>query len=93
MRTDPVKFAAALLLYSLFYLAFFLQSLLTSNYSAPSDSLERASLTARLRHYHGLDRMLPRLRRLLTEFRFAAVRDVFPELTSAEARRPTVVRA
>ena len=40
LRTDPVRFAAALLLYSLFYLAFFLKSLLTSNYIAPSDSLD-----------------------------------------------------
>ena len=39
-RTDPVRFAAALLLYSLFYLAFFLKSLLTGNFIAPSDSLD-----------------------------------------------------
>ena len=40
LSRDPARFAAALLLYSLFYLAFFLKSLLTSNYIAPSDSLD-----------------------------------------------------
>ena len=40
LSRDPVRFAAALLLYSLFYLAFFLKSLLTGNYIAPSDSLD-----------------------------------------------------
>jgi hypothetical protein len=40
MSRDPARFAAALLLYSLFYLAFFLKSLLTGNYIAPSDSLD-----------------------------------------------------
>jgi hypothetical protein len=40
LSRDPLRLAAALLLYSLFYLAFFFRSLSTGNYIAPSDSLD-----------------------------------------------------
>jgi polysaccharide deacetylase family protein (PEP-CTERM system associated) len=44
-------------------------------------------LLARLRHYGGLDRTMPRLRRLLSEFEFGPVRDVYPELGAAGGSR------
>jgi len=43
---------------------------------------------ARLRHYGGLDRAMPRLRRLLSEFQFGSVRDIYPELGAAADSRP-----
>lgn len=43
------------------------------------------SLSARLRHYTGLQRTLPRLRRLLGEFRFTAIADRFREAASVGA--------
>lgn len=45
------------------------------------------SLISRVRHYGGLKRTLPRLHRLLSEFRFAAVTDIFPEVTGDAAPR------
>lgn len=42
------------------------------------------SFLARLRHYRGLSRTLPRLERLMREFRFTSVRrSTFPELSAA----------
>ena len=38
--TETLRFLAALFLYGLFYAAFFLQSFLSGNYIAPSDSLD-----------------------------------------------------
>ena len=40
MHRDTRAFALALLLYGGFYTAFFLRSLLTGNFIAPSDSLD-----------------------------------------------------
>jgi len=40
----------------------------------------------RLRHYGGLERTLPRVRRLLSEFKFSSVERVFPELGTSESR-------
>lgn len=39
----------------------------------------------RIRHYGGLERTLPRLRRLLGEYRFGSVARAFPEVTGAAA--------
>jgi hypothetical protein len=41
----------------------------------PDQPRLRVSLSARLRHYTGLRRTIPRLQRLLGEFRFAAIAD------------------
>ena len=43
----------------------------------PEQPRVRAPLSARLRHYTGLHRTLPRLRRLLAEFRFTAISDAW----------------
>lgn len=42
---------------------------------------------ARVRHYGGLERTVPRIRRLLSEFEFGSVVRVFPELATPETRR------
>ena len=44
------------------------------------------SWLARRRHYGGLERTLPRLRRLLTDFAFGSVEEVYPELTAGSSR-------
>ena len=41
----------------------------------------------RMRHYGGLDRTLPRLRRLLAEYRFGPIERVFPEVTGASSSK------
>ncbi|HWZ27442.1 MAG TPA: XrtA system polysaccharide deacetylase [Gemmatimonadales bacterium] len=43
----------------------------------PDQPRQRAPLSSRLRHYTGLSRTLPRLERLLAEFRFTAIADRF----------------
>src|SRR5258706_13267741 len=40
VRSEAGAFVAALLMYSVFYAAFFLQGFLSGNYIAPSDSLD-----------------------------------------------------
>jgi hypothetical protein len=42
----------------------------------PGQPRVRTTFKSRLRHYTNLDRVAERLRRLTTEFRFSAVRDV-----------------
>ena len=44
----------------------------------------------RVRHYGGLERTLPRLRRLLGAYRFGPVEQVYPEVTGAAAEAKTV---
>ena len=46
------------------------------------------SWLTRRRHYGGLERTLPRLRRLLTDFAFGSVEDVYPELVTGSP--PTI---
>lgn len=43
------------------------------------------SWLARRRHYGGLERTLPRLERLLAEFEFGSVEEVYPEVTTGPA--------
>lgn len=43
----------------------------------PDQPRQRAPLSSRLRHYTGLSRTLPRLERLLSEFRFTAIAERF----------------
>ncbi len=43
----------------------------------PDQPRQQAKLSSRLRHYTGLSRTLPRLERLLSEFRFTAIADRF----------------
>jgi polysaccharide deacetylase family protein (PEP-CTERM system associated) len=49
----------------------------------PDQPRVRASLTARLRHYTGLRRTVPRLERLLAEFRFSSVATGFAQIAAA----------
>lgn len=51
----------------------------------PEQPRQEVSLSARFRHYTGLARTLPRLERLLTEFRFSAIADRFTPAASAAA--------
>jgi hypothetical protein len=37
-------------------------------------------LLTRIRHYRGLSRTLPRIKRLLAEFRFTSVAERFPDI-------------
>lgn len=49
------------------------------------------SRLTRWRHYGGLERTLPRLERLLTEFRFSSVENVFPDVVRSGAPRAASV--
>ncbi len=51
----------------------------------------QAPWLSRFRHYRNLEKTEPRLRRLLSEFRFASVRDVLPTLSLAPSNVPEVV--
>ena len=51
----------------------------------PDQPRLRVSLSARLRHYTGLRRTIPRLQRLLGEFRFTAIADGLGELAAIGA--------
>jgi polysaccharide deacetylase family protein (PEP-CTERM system associated) len=51
----------------------------------PDQPRQRAPLSSRLRHYTGLSRTLPRLERLLSEFRFTAIADRFTRAESLAA--------
>jgi len=51
----------------------------------PDQPRQRAPLSSRLRHYTGLARTLPRLERLLSEFRFTAIADRFTRTESLAA--------
>ncbi len=48
---------------------------------------------ARLRHYRGLRRTLPRLERLLSEFRFTSVEHAYPEVRVPVPSEPSSARA
>jgi len=51
----------------------------------PDQPRQQAKLSSRLRHYTGLSRTLPRLERLLSEFRFTAIADRFTRTASLAA--------
>ncbi|HZH40737.1 MAG TPA: XrtA system polysaccharide deacetylase [Gemmatimonadales bacterium] len=51
----------------------------------PDQPRQEAPLSSRLRHYTGLSRTLPRLERLLTEFRFTAIADRYSRSASLAA--------
>ncbi|MEL6447893.1 MAG: XrtA system polysaccharide deacetylase [Pseudomonadota bacterium] len=57
----------------------------------PDQPRVKASLKSRFRHYNNLDKCLPRLRRLTSEFRFATARDVIAE--SQRLVQPALVGA
>ena len=60
----------------------------------PEQPRVRTGLKSRLRHYTNLSRTEGRLRRLITEFRFASVRDVLRNMKLLEPAQPatTVTR-
>lgn len=51
----------------------------------PDQPRQQAKLSSRLRHYTGLSRTLPRLERLLSEFRFTAIADRFARAATLAA--------
>lgn len=51
----------------------------------PDQPRQHAPLSSRLRHYTGLSRTLPRLERLLSEFRFTAIADRYTHAASLAA--------
>ncbi|HEX4560960.1 MAG TPA: XrtA system polysaccharide deacetylase [Gemmatimonadales bacterium] len=51
----------------------------------PDQPRQQAPLSSRLRHYTGLSRTLPRLERLLSEFRFTAIADRYSRSASLAA--------